>query len=187
MYKSCFSEKRLPRESLAREADCLATRFLRKKIKLEFQRQRDDLKNNQGRNRLATESSKIETGNGGSSMHDLIVFFDEAFSKVSGQDGGRTEVTRDGSSALGQERVAPAFERGGGAGRRSHRRVAELATEVSLPPLSPPLPLHRSATPTAMEPLHRGIAVDRLPRLLAASVEPRAPPLPLCDAGDRRI
>jgi hypothetical protein len=47
-------------------------------------------------------------------MHDLIVFFDEAFSKVSGQDGGRTEVTRDGSSALGQERVAPAFERGGG-------------------------------------------------------------------------
>jgi hypothetical protein len=50
-------------------------------------------------------------------MHDLIVFFDEAFSKVSGQDGGsRTEVTRDGSSALGQERVAPAFERGGGLG-----------------------------------------------------------------------
>jgi hypothetical protein len=45
-------------------------------------------------------------------MDDLIVFFGEAFNKVPGQDrGSRMEVARDGGAALGQERVAPAFER----------------------------------------------------------------------------
>jgi hypothetical protein len=118
-------------------------------------------------------------------MDDLIVFFGEAFSKVLGQDGGsRTEVVRDGGSAPRQERRSRVMEapllgrnelpqrsRGDGrTGRRSHRRVAELATQASLPPSSPSLPLHRSAAPV-VEPLHRGAAVDRLPRLLAAFVK----------------
>jgi hypothetical protein len=71
--------------------------------------------------------------------------------------------------------------------------VVELATEASLPLLSPPLPLHRSAASTIepcsspIDPLHPGVAIDWFPRLLAVSVELKTLRFLLCDASNGRI